>query len=67
MIKITKIECGAYKVTHLFDNYSPVMYATLYEALNLCRLRLNKCRKHETDKDPLIIIKVPFVNLWLVW
>lgn len=38
-----------------------------YSALSLCRLRLNKCRTHEFDKDKLIVIKVPFVKLWLVW
>lgn len=36
-------------------------------AIRLCRLRLNKCRAHEFDKDKLIIIKVPFIGLWLVW
>ena len=46
---------------------SVVEVRTLEMAKDLCRVRLNKCKAHEFDKETLTIIKVPFVNLWLVW
>ena len=67
MFTINKLECGAHRVVHYFGGYSPVCVDTREDALSLCRIRLNKCREHEFDKEPLTIIKVPFINFWIVW
>lgn len=59
MLTIRKLECGAYRVHHMFTNHSDQMYETLSKALDLCRLRCNK--------NKIKVIKVPFIGLWLVW
>jgi hypothetical protein len=63
MLTIRKLGCGAYKVHHMFTNHSDLMYETLQKALDLCRLRCNTNLKENKIK----VIKVPFINLWLVW
>ena len=45
MLTIRKLECGAYRVHHMFTNYSDQMYETLNKALDLCRLRCNTTLK----------------------
>lgn len=63
MLTIKKLGCGAYRVRYMFAEYSNVIYPTLRESLDLCRLRCHKILKD----DNLVVIKVPFIGLWLVW
>lgn len=63
MLTIRKLECGAYRVHHMFTNYSDQMYETLNKAIDICRLRCNTTLKENNIK----VIKVPFIGLWLVW
>lgn len=63
MLAIRKLECGAYRVKHMFAEYSNICYPTLNNALDLCRLRCHKT----LEENNLKVIKVPFVGLWLVW
>ena len=63
MLTIRKLECGAYKVHHMFTNYSDRMYEEFNQALDLCRLRICTTLKENKIK----VIKVPFIGLWLVW
>ena len=62
MLVIKQTEQG-YKVKHLFAEYSDVPCKDYPEALNLCRSRCHKILKD----DNLVVIKVPFRNMWLVW
>jgi hypothetical protein len=67
MITIKKLKCGAFRVVHHLSGYNTICYPKLKDALDLCRLRLGKCKEHETDKEPLTIIKVPFINFWIIF
>lgn len=62
MLVIKQTEQG-YKVKYLFEEYSEVTYEDYGKALELCSLR---CHKSLSFED-LVIIKVPFIGLWLVW
>lgn len=62
MLVIKETEQG-YKVKHLFSEYSDVTYEDYGKALELCALRCHK----SIYEDELIIIKVPFIHLWIVW
>lgn len=62
MLVIKETEQG-YKVKHLFSEMSDVTYEDYVRALELCSLRCHK----SIYEEELIIIKVPFIGLWLVW
>lgn len=62
MLVVKKVEQG-YKVKHLLERYSDVLYDEYQKAIELCRLR---CYKILQDDD-LKIVKVPFISMWLVW
>lgn len=59
---IIKEEQEKYKVFSLFDNFSPIYYDYMYNAIELCRMRLNK----ELQNDKLKIIHLPFTKIWIV-
>ena len=63
MLVIKQTEQQGYKVKHLFSEYSDVTYEDYGKALELCSLRCHKSLSFEDLK----VIKVPFINLWLVW
>ena len=60
---IVKHSEQGYKVKHLFTKYCDVTYDNYYCAIELCRLRSHKVL---ADSN-LVIIKVPFISMWLVW
>ena len=62
MITIKKNMCDFYEVK-IWGTNCVVLQNNLQNAIELCRLRLNKT----LAQDNLKVIKVPFVNLWLVW
>lgn len=33
----------------------------------LCRIRLHKCKEHESDPETLVIVKIPFTKYSLIW
>jgi hypothetical protein len=57
------------KIYHVYDllNKMTSEQTDFTSVINLCRLRLNKCKKHENDKDTLVIIKVPFIDFWFAF
>lgn len=62
MLVIKETEQG-YNVKHLFTKYCDVTFYNYNYAIELCRLR-----SHKVSADSnLVIIKVPFIGLWLVW
>ena len=65
MIMIIKYEHNLYNVRCICSE-TVVSYETLDMALNLCRIRLDKCRASEFDPEPLSILKVPFIKTWIV-
>lgn len=67
MLTIKKLKCGAYRVSHLFTEYSDTCYPDIKSALNLCRLRQDKCKGCELEHEQLVVIHLPFTNWWLVW
>lgn len=66
MIIIRKKQ-NTFLMHHIASSYSDMQYKDFGILLNLCRVRLGKCKQHEDSKEPLTIIKVPFIGLWLVW
>ena len=66
MISLKQISNG-FAVTFHGTEFSVAEVRTFEMAKDLCRLRLEKCRKSEFAEEPLTIIKVPFRNMWLVW
>lgn len=62
LLVIKETKDGWYKVTDIFEEYSPIEYDAYSKALDLCRIRT-----HKTLANDVKIIKVPFVAMWIVW
>lgn len=62
MITIKKNHYDFYEIK-IWGAGCVVLQNNLQNAIELCRLRLNKT----LAQDNLKVIKVPFVSLWLVW
>lgn len=59
---------GQFIVTDYYQKLPTSPYKNEGDAINLCRSRLGKfLTDKELSKDKLYKIKVPFINLWLVW
>lgn len=62
MVTIKKNHYDLYEVK-MWRTGNVVLQNNLQNAIELCRLRLNKT----LAQDNLKVIKVPFIGLWLVW
>lgn len=63
MLTIKQTKDNLFRVTHWNSIYSDVKLRTLKVAEDLCRLR----KGTTLAENNLLVIKVPFVNLWFVW
>lgn len=62
MITIKKNMCDFYEVK-IWGAGCVVLQEKFEHAIDLCRLRLGTT----LQENKITVIKVPFVNLWLVW
>ena len=60
---IIKEEQEKYKVFSLFDEFSPVYYNSEQDAVELCRMRLNKTLIENNMK----MYKIPFTKITILW
>jgi hypothetical protein len=52
-----------YEAFSILDHFTPQLYRDLSDAINLCRLRLNKT----LQQDNIKIFEIPFSNILIVW
>lgn len=52
-----------HKTFSVLDHFTPQFYQDLSNAIDLCRLRLNKTLQQNNIK----IFKIPFSNILIVW
>lgn len=52
-----------HKTFSVLDHFTPQLYRDLSDAINLCRLRLNKTLQQDNIKT----FKIPFSNILIVW
>ena len=52
-----------YKAFSVLDRFTPQLYCDLSNAIDLCRLRLNKTLQQNNIKT----FKIPFSNILIVW
>ena len=60
---IIKEEQEKYKVFSLFDEFSPVYYNREQDAIELCRMRLNKT----LIENNLKMYNIPFTKITILW
>ena len=60
---IIKEEQEKHKAFSLFDNFSPVYYNSEQDAIELCRMRLNKTLMENNLK----MYKIPFTKITILW
>lgn len=56
---IKEVKDNEYKTYSLFDDYSPITYEYMYDAINLVKIRLNK--------QQVKLFQIPFTNLWFAF
>lgn len=60
---IIKEEREMHKAFSLFDKFSPVYYNSKQDAIELCRMRLNKT----LIGNKLKMYKIPFTKITILW
>ena len=60
---INQTQNPMYKTFSVLDRFTPQLYQDLSNAIDLCRLRLDKTLQQNNIK----IFKIPFTNTLIVW